>query len=222
MNITTLKTTLAAVAALAVLAPAAGAQAPAAPAAAVQKIGTIDLRKTFDGYYKTKQADKGLKEEAAEIDATRKDMIDNLRKQEEEFKLLNEKVNDQAISAEERDKAKKAAERKLSELREGEQAIKQFLGSNQEKIKEKQRRLREKILGEIQDLVNAKAKAAGYSLVIDTAAETANSTKAVVFSTGENDLTDAVLSQLNASAPADFKPDADTDATKPLVPDLKK
>lgn len=221
MNLNTLKTLVAATAALAVLAPAAQAQAPAA-APVVQKIGTIDLRKAFDGYYKTKQADKGLKDEASEIDATRKDMIDSLRKQEEEFKLLNEKVNDQAISAEEREKAKKAAEKKLAELREGEQAIKQFLGSNEQKIKEKQRRLREKILGEIQDLVNAKAKAAGYSLVIDTAAETANSTKFVVFSTGENDLTDAVLSQLNASAPADFKADADTDTAKPLVPDLKK
>ena len=62
-------------------------------------------------------------------------------------------------------------------------------------------RMRENILGEIKVAVTAKAKAGGYSLVIDAAAETANATTAVVYSSGENDLTDAVLKQLNAGAP---------------------
>lgn len=219
MKMSLLKTTLVAAAIVALGSPAASAQAPATNA--IQKIATIDLRKAFDGYYKTKQADQGLKDEAKEIDAERKSMVDNLKKSEDEFKLLNEKANDQAISADEREKAKKAAEKKLAELRDSENAIKQFLGNQSEKLKEKQRRLREKILGEIQELVNAKAKAGGYSLVLDAAAETVNNTKVVVFTGGEHDLTDAVLTQLNASAPAGFKPDADTEAAKPLVPAAK-
>jgi outer membrane protein len=224
MKTSMFKTSLAALAAIALAAPiASSAQAPSTNAPVVQKIGTIDLRRTFDGYYKTKQADAGLKTEAAEIDAQRKDMVDSLRKGEDEFKKFNEQANDQAISASEREKAKKQAERKFAELKDSENAIKQFLQNNQEKLKEKQRRLREKILGEIQDLVNAKAKAAGYIMVLDTASETINNTKVVVYTTGENDLTDGILAQLNASAPADFKPDApDAGAAKPLVPDLGK
>ena len=72
-------------------------------------------------------------------------------------------------------------------------------------------RMRDNILVEIKAAVTVKAKAAGYSLVIDAAAETANATTAVVYSSGENDLTDAVLKQLNAGAPIDLtKPVAST------------
>ena len=38
---------------------------------------------------------------------------------------------------------------------------------------------------------------------IDTAAESANNTPVVLYSNNENDMTEAVLSQLNAGAPAD-------------------
>jgi hypothetical protein len=41
-------------------------------------------------------------------------------------------------------------------------------------------------------------------LVIDAEPDTANATAAVVYSSGENDLTDEVLKQLNASAPIDL------------------
>jgi hypothetical protein len=58
--------------------------------------------------------------------------------------------------------------------------------------------MRDNILSEIKAAVTAQAKVAGYSLVIDAAAETANATTAVIYSNGENDLTDAVLKQLNA------------------------
>ncbi|MGI8967063.1 MAG: hypothetical protein ACR2H1_13385, partial [Limisphaerales bacterium] len=40
------------------------------------KIGIIDLRKVFDGYNKTKQADAILKDEAADLDKQRKEMVD--------------------------------------------------------------------------------------------------------------------------------------------------
>jgi Skp family chaperone for outer membrane proteins len=53
--------------------------------------------------------------------------------------------------------------------------------------------------------VNAKAKAAGYSLVFDTASESFNKTPVVVYANGENDLTTNVLAQLNANAPPEAK-----------------
>ena len=54
-----------------------------------------------------------------------------------------------------------------------------------------------------------------------TAAETANTTKVLVFTTGEGDLTDAVLTQLNSAAPAGWdkdlaKPAADAKPVAPL------
>jgi hypothetical protein len=63
--------------------------------------------------------------------------------------------------------------------------------------------------------VTTKAKAEGYSLVLDSAAETVNGTLTVVYSTGENDLTDAILAQLNAGAPIDMTKPATNSTAAP-------
>ena len=200
---------------------AAAISAAALTVSAEQKVGTVDLRKLFDGYFKTRQADAALKEEAGEIDKQRKEMIDSLKKGEDDYKKLLEKANDQAISPEEREKGKGQAEKKLLELRETQAAIEQFLKTNRERLGDKNKRLRDKILGEINEVVSAKAKAGSYTHIFDTAAETANTTKVLVFTTGEGDLTDAVLTQLNSAAPAGWdkdlaKPAADAKPVAPL------
>ncbi len=67
--------------------------------------------------------------------------------------------------------------------------------------------MRDSIVEEIRITVNGKAKAAGYALVFDTLAESANGTPVVLYSNNENDLTEAILSQLNAGAPAETPQD---------------
>src|SRR6478735_631003 len=69
-------------------------------------------------------------------------------------------------------------------------------------LDEKKKRVRDNIINDIRNIASAKAKEKGVSLVVDTAAETVNGTPVILFSNNELDLTDAVLSQLNAGAPA--------------------
>ena len=66
---------------------------------------------------------------------------------------------------------------------------------------EQRKRMRDSIVEEIRTAVNGKAKSAGYALVLDTVAESANNTPIVLYSNNENDMTDAILAQLNAGAP---------------------
>jgi outer membrane protein len=174
----------------------------ALPASAQQKIGTIDLRQVFDNYWKTKQADSALKDKAGDLDGERKKMIDQYNKMKGDYKTALEKANEQAVSAEEREKRKKAAEAKLTELNDQETQINQFDRQARTTLDEQQRRMRDNILSEIKGVIETKARTGGYSLVLDTAGETANRTPEVLFTTGENDITKAVLSQLNETAPA--------------------
>jgi outer membrane protein len=174
----------------------------ALPASAQQKIGTIDLRQVFDNYWKTKQADSALKDKAGDLDGERKKMIDQYNKMKGDYKIALEKANEQAVSAEEREKRKKAAEAKLTELNDQETQINQFDRQARTTLDEQQRRMRDNILSEIKGVIETKARTGGYSLVLDTAGETANRTPEVLFTTGENDITKAVLSQLNETAPA--------------------
>ncbi len=171
------------------------------PALAQTKIGTVDLRKLFDGYWKTKQAQAALNDHKAQLDRDYKGMRDDLKKGSDEYQKLLEQANDQAIAADERDRRKQAVADKLKQLQDSKNAIDQFDRQAQVTLSEQGQRMRENILGEIKAAVATQARSAGFALVIDAAAETANATTAVVYSSGENDLTASVLKQLNAGAP---------------------
>ncbi|MEO6184542.1 MAG: OmpH family outer membrane protein [Verrucomicrobiota bacterium] len=188
----------------------------ACSAQAETKIGLIDLRKVFDNYYKTKQADLNLKDEAADLEKQRLEMVEDFKKGEAEWKKLLDKSNDQAIVATERANSKQAAESKLLELKNLEQSVAQFERSSRAKLGEKQRRKRDAILQEIRDVVNAKSKVASYTMVLDSAAASINDTPVVLYNNGENDITELVLNQLNASAPPLSKVEE-----KPATPEKK-
>jgi outer membrane protein len=183
-------------------------------AGAQTKIATIDLRKVFDKYYKTILADASLKEKATDLDKQRKGMIDDYKKANEEYKKTLDGANDQAVSAEEREKRKKGAESKLIELKDLEQQITQFDNTARTNLDEQQRRLRDNILTEIRAVIDAKAKASSLSLVLDSSSEDVRKPPVVLFNTGENDLTEAVLKQLNANAPPGSLQDGKKDDKK--------
>jgi outer membrane protein len=174
------------------------------PAAAqTPKIGIVDLRKVFDNYWKTKQADANLKDEAGGLERERKSMLEQFQKSQDEYRKRLDSANDAAVSPEERDRRKKGSEDELVKLKELQNNIEQFDRQARTTLNEKQRRMRDNLLVEIKDVVKAKAKAARYTFVLDTAAESLNNTPVVLFNSGENDLTDEILKELNLSAPAD-------------------
>lgn len=172
-----------------------------APAKAQLRIGIVDLRKVFDGYYKTKDADAKIKEEAMKLETTAKGMLDDYKKANETYKQLMEAASDTAISAEEKQKRRKSAEDKLLEIRQLEQQVQQYQRQSEATLLEKRRRMRDQILREIRETVVSKAKEAGYSMVIDIAADSVNQTPIVLYTNGDNDITEELLRALNANAP---------------------
>lgn len=168
----------------------------------------IDLKRVFDSYWKTKEADSALKERAAEMDKQFKNLTDDYQKNRDTFQKLLTDANDSAVSADERLKRQKSADAKKLELAENEQAMESFHRQAAATLDEQKRRMRDKVLAEIREAVNTKAKAAGYTMVFDTAAESLNSTPVLLYTNGENDMTDEILTQLNSTAPANTAPAA--------------
>jgi outer membrane protein len=174
------------------------------PALAQQKIATVDMRKLFDGYWKKKQAETALNDRKAELDKEDRGFLDNLQKTRDEYQKLLDSASDQAISADERDKRKQAAADKYAEVKDSQTAIVQFERQAQATLSAQSQRMRTDILKEIQTAVTTKAKAAGYTLVVDSSADTSNQTPVLLYTDGQNDLTATVLAQLNAGAPIDL------------------
>jgi len=179
-------------------------------ALAQQKIATVDMRKLFDGYWKTKQAETALNDRKAELDKEDRGFLDNLQKDRDEYQKLLDAAADQAISADERDKRKQAAADKFAEIKDSQTAIVQFERQAQATLGSQTQRMRGDIIKEITAAVSAKAKAAGYTMVVDIASDNANQTSVVLYTDGQSDLTAAILAQLNAGAPIDLNKAADS------------
>lgn len=191
----------------------------ASSATAQTRVATVNLRKLFDNYWKTKQADSAFKDRAADLEKERKSMLEEWKKSREDYQKFLTEANDQTLSVEERDKRKKSAEDKLKQIKEAEDNITQYDRQARSILDEQRKRMRDTIVEEIRSTVKGKATSGGFTLVVDTAAESATGTPMVLFSNNENDLTDAVLSQLNSGAPPETP--AAEDKNKPKADEKK-
>ena len=182
------------------------------PAFGQTKIATVDLKKLFENYYKTKLATADVQQHADELDKDYANMAAEFKKKNDDYQTLYDSAQDQAVSQDERDKRSQAAEDEFKELQEETANIEQFERQAQITLADQKERMKDNILDEIKKAVADKAKAAGDTIVFDTAAETVSGTPAILFTSGDNDLTDDVLKQLNSTAPPDLP-----DTTAPPV-----
>jgi outer membrane protein len=177
------------------------------------KLATINMKSVFDGYWRTKQSDATIKERQAEYEKDRKKMADDYEKLNADYRKLDESSRDAAVSPEEQKKRKESANSKLLEIREIEQSVRNFDQTFRAQVADQIKRMRENIMRDIRELVDAKSRSAGYGLVLDVAAEGASQTPVVLFVNGLPDLTQEILTELNAKAPAgaldEKKPAAD-------------
>lgn len=196
---------------------ACGLLATPTPARAESRLAVVDLKKVFDGYWRTKQADTQLKERAADFEKARNGLVEDYKKSNDEFRELVDTSQDPALSVDERDKRKKEIEKKQGDLREQENSIRTFDQTSRQALSEQQMRMRESVLKDIRSVVEEKARMGGYNLVFDVAATTVNQTPVVMYSTltgTDADISDAVLKSLNMNAPADGSKAAEPAADK--------
>jgi outer membrane protein len=172
------------------------------PAGAETRIATVDMAKLFDGYYRTQQANTALQKVMNDLEQDHNKMVEELKKLQQEYEGALAGANDQAVSAEERGKRKQLAEDKLKQVRRSEGNLDDYRRTAQSTLTEQKRRAMEKVVEDIRVVVEAKAKAGGYTLVLDVSAVGGNGLPVVLYhGASDSDLTQAVLSDLNAAAP---------------------
>ena len=181
------------------------------PALAQTKIATVDMQKIFSAYYKTKLADAQLQKRQSDLRKDLKDMADGIDKAEADYKQALEQSDDLAISTEERDKRKQTAADLLKDLDDRKVAAEQYQRQAQSTFQDMNLRMRNGLIADIQKAVADKAKAGGYTMVLNSAAN-----EVVVYSAGgDTDLTAATIKELNEAAPIDVAAPATTNTNMP-------
>ncbi len=183
--------------------------AAAAFAADPVKFAVINMEKVFQEYYKTKIADANLKKQADVYKEYSDKLNESLEKLKDEFKMLRDAAQNIALSDVERESKRLAAQDKYRQMKEKEEESKQYSTEKQAQLRDQYDEQRTKLLGEIKDVVQRRAVAEGYSLVLDMSGKTLNNISAVIYFNPASDITDAVIKEINM--PADEK---DKSATK--------
>jgi Skp family chaperone for outer membrane proteins len=176
------------------------------PAWAQTRIGTVDMGRLFDNYDKTKAARTQLEERKAELARDYNGMVEELRKLKDDYQAALTNSNRQAGSDEERDQRKKLADDKLKQVKKAEERLVDYERTAQSTLRDQYDRVSNKVVEEIRAVLDARAKASGYPLVLDVSALGASGIPVVIFhTTGEDDLTQGTLEQLNAAATPDSR-----------------
>ena len=186
-------------------------------AQAQNRIAKVNMRQLFEGYQKAKEQDASFKKRMAGVVGDAKVKREAFQKGKEELQKFQATPTDPAAVA------------KIKELKEMEQGILQFEAKARQEADEESRKLRGELLGEMRKVIDAKAKAGNYTMVINISGENAVGIPNVLYSTEEDDITRDVLTEMNAGLilkdidiDADGKPGAPAAPAAPAKPADKK
>lgn len=182
-------------------------------AQAQTKIATVKYRDLFENYAKARDSDAAFRKRMLGVANEAKAKRETFQKGKDELSKFKGNVNDPEAQA------------KLKALKELEQEILQFEAKARSEADTESRTLRGQLLVEMNKVIEAKAKAGNYALVINVSAENAAGLPDVPFSSGENDITKEVLTELNAGLilkDIDLGPTAETPKPADKKPEKKK
>ena len=165
--------------------------------AAEQSVVFINLDRAFNEFYKTKLADTQLKQQADEFNDERKALVADYEKIQKEFGAIRDEAQNTALSDDVRTEKRNLAEEKLVELRDYESRIRRFDDSRRKQLDDQSRRMRKRIVEEIQGIVKDYAQTQGYQAVIDSSGQSLNGVEIILYTDAKIDITDTVLGLLN-------------------------
>ena len=106
-------------------------------------------------------------------------------------------------------------------LQAEEKKLQEFQADREKFLNEQQVRSRNAIVEDIQKVIDAKAKAAGYDIIFDKSGQSLNAVGTVVFSKEQFDFTQEVITELNSSTPPPAGGTGGGTGTKPTGPKPK-
>lgn len=160
-------------------------------------VGYADMEEVFQGYYKTTRSDAAFKKQKEMYDQHAEELAQEIEALKEQRDDLQERALNIALSEEARQESRDKAREKEAEYREKRQELKEFVQKKDKELGQKYLELRADIVKEITAFIGKYAENNGYDLVIDSSGLTRNFIPVVVYHPEEDEITEAVLAELN-------------------------
>ncbi len=177
-------------------------------ARAQTRVATVNLDQLFNQYWKTGLMRAALKKKAVQFDRTDRQMTADLRKARDKYRKLLGESDNEALSPVEHVKYQREAAAQLTRARELDYNLATFEQQAHANLAEYESRARKDLLVDISSAITNVARAKGYTLVMDANTPDSDAGSGepdlpptVLYAGVANDLTQSVLSELNAGAP---------------------
>lgn len=177
--------------------------APPAVRAADMKVGTVDMNKIFQSYYKTKDAETKINEQLAAFQSEFNSRQESYRKSLEEIRDMDKKLEDKALSQAKKDDLNKQREGKIQENQQMGRELESFQRTRARQIDEQRARERNRIVEEIMDVVKKKVGGENYDLVFDKGGLSFSQVPVVLYSRDNMEFSEEIIRTLNKNKPAD-------------------
>ena len=170
---------------------------PAGASAQNIKIGTVDMKKVFESYYKTKDAEAKINEARNNAKKELEDRMDVAKKTLDEVKKVDEEIAKPELSREAKEQKSKIRSEKAAELQNMDREIREFQQSREKQLQEQSVRMRAGIVDDINKIVAERVKAENFDMVFDKSGPSLNGVPIVLYSRDSYEFTDAVVTALN-------------------------
>jgi len=168
--------------------------------AADLKVGTIDMKAVFDGYYKTKEAEAKINEARNQAKKELDERLDVFNKAQEEARKLNDEANKPELSEKAKAEKSKALNEKLQALGTLQREVQEFQQTRERQLSEQSVRSRNALLEDLNKVIADKVKAAAYDLVLDKSGQSLNAVGILVYSKDSFDFTNDVIAEVNKTS----------------------
>lgn len=171
-----------------------------AAAAAELRIAVVDLDRIFREYYKSRIAEDFLNQQAEAARIYMGQLNTRLEAARADARKLGTNALNPALSDSDRKKAADAADAALAKVKSIETEISLYTNERMRELRRVEQEKRNEIIADIQKEIQRRAAAGNYAFVFDYSGRSTNNLPSLLVYPKKNDISDAVIRELNRSA----------------------
>ncbi|HEV7406159.1 MAG TPA: OmpH family outer membrane protein [Chthoniobacteraceae bacterium] len=168
-------------------------------ASAQLRIGTVDMKRVFENYYKTKDAEQRINEQRNVAKKELEDRLETVQKAVAEVRKLDEDIDRPELSATAKEAKKKDRMDKVTAINNQQRENDDFRQTREKQLQEQSVRMREAIVTEINRVVTDRVKSEQYDIVFDRSGPSLNGVPVILYAKESYDFTTDVVTALNRS-----------------------
>lgn len=165
-----------------------------------ENIAVVNLEKVFREYYKSGIAEQFIRQRAESLRTYLAQMNTQLESLRADARKSGTEALNMALRDDERTRARTKAAEAARKVKAKEAEIELYIQESSRDMRELENKKRAEIMNDISAAVKRRAASHGFTFVLDSSGKSFNNQPVVLYHSGNKDLTDVIIRDLNRSA----------------------